>query len=61
MLLVASILAFGVFASNVVIGSVTRTPFLNDVFEMLVLLTAAILFVAAILKKEAESKERQPD
>jgi hypothetical protein len=61
MLLVASILAFGVFASNVVIGSVTRTPFLNDVSEMLVLLTAAILFVAAILKKEAESKERQPD
>jgi len=54
-------LAFGVFASNVVIGSVTRTPFLNDVSEMLVLLTAAILFVAAILKKEAESKERQPD
>ena len=61
MLLVASMLVFGVFASNVVIGSVTRTPFLNDVFEMLVLLTAAILFVAAILKKEAESKERQPD
>ncbi|NBR02642.1 MAG: hypothetical protein EBT94_05880 [Alphaproteobacteria bacterium] len=61
MLLVASMLAFGVFASNVVIGSVTRTPFLNDVSEMLVLLTAAILFVAAILKKEAESKERQPD
>jgi hypothetical protein len=58
MLLVASMLAFGVFASNVVIGSVTRTPFLNDVSEMLVLLTAAILFVAAILKKEAESKER---
>lgn len=61
MLLVASMLAFGVFASNVVIGSVTRAPFLNDVSEMLVLLTAAILFVAAILKKEAESKERQPD
>ena len=58
MLLVASMLAFGVFASNVVIGSVTRTPFLNDVSEMLVLLTVAILFVAAILKKEAESKER---
>ncbi|MEK9853284.1 MAG: hypothetical protein VW495_00625 [Rhodobiaceae bacterium] len=61
MLLVASMLAFGVFASNVVIGSVTRAPFLNDVSEMLVLLTAAILFVAALLKKEAESKERQPD
>ena len=61
MLLVAPILVFGVFASNVVIGSVTRAPFLNDVSEMLVLLTAAILFVAAILKKEAESKERQPD
>ena len=58
MLLVASMLAFGVFASNVVIGSVTRAPFLNDVSEMLVLLTAAILFVAALLKKEAESKER---
>lgn len=61
MLLVASMLAFGVFASNVVIGSVTRAPFLNDVSEMLVLLAAAILFIAAILKKEAESKERQPD
>lgn len=61
MLLVASMLAFGVFASNVVIGSVTRAPFLNDVSEMLVLLAAATLFIAAILKKEAESKERQPD
>ena len=61
MLLVAPILVFGVFASNVVIGSVTRAPFLNDVSEMLVLLAAAILFIAAILKKEAESKERQPD
>ena len=61
MLLVASMLVFGVFASNVVIGSVTRAPFLNDVSEMLVLLAAATLFIAAILKKEAESKERQPD
>tara|TARA_B100000035_G_scaffold165614_1_gene141294 strand:+ start:1370 stop:1528 length:159 start_codon:yes stop_codon:yes gene_type:complete len=49
-------LAFGVFAMNVVIGSFTRAPFLNDVSEMLVLLAAVILFVTAILKNEAESK-----
>ena len=57
MLLAASALAFGMFASNVVIGSVTRSPFLNDVSEMLVLLVAATLFVAAILKNEAKNKE----
>lgn len=56
MLPVASTLAFGIFALNVVIGSVTRTPFMNDVSEMLVLLTAVILFVAAILTNEAKSK-----
>jgi len=61
MLLVASTLAFGIFASNVVIGSMTRAPFLNDVSEMLVLLAAVTLFVAAILKNEAESKGRQPN
>ena len=57
MLLAASALAFGIFASNVVIGSVTRSPFLNDVSEMLVLLVAATLFVAAVLKNEAKNKE----
>ena len=56
MLPVASTLAFGIFALNVVIGSVTRAPFMNDVSEMLVLLTAVTLFVAAILKNEAKSK-----
>ncbi len=56
MLLATSMLAFGVFAMNVVIGSFTRAPFLNDVSEMLVLLAAVILFVTAILKNEAESK-----
>ena len=56
MLLATSVLAFGVFAMNVVIGSFTRAPFLNDVSEMLVLLAAVILFVTAILKNEAESK-----
>ena len=61
MLLVASTLAFGIFALNVVIGSMTREPFLNDVSEMLVLLAAVTLFVAAILKNEAESKGRQPN
>lgn len=52
MLLVASTLAFGMFASNVVAGSITRAPFLNDVSEMLILLVAVTLFVAAILKDE---------
>ena len=56
MLLATSMLAFGVFAMNVVIGSFTRAPFLNDVSEMLVLLAAVILFVTAILKNEDESK-----
>ena len=52
MLLVASTLAFGIFASNVVAGSITRAPFLNDVSEMLILLVSVTLFVAAILKDE---------
>lgn len=57
MFLLASIITFAVFASNVALGAFTGNVFLGDVAEMLVLFAAAILFVVAILKREAEEKE----
>ncbi|MDU9005973.1 hypothetical protein [Sedimentitalea todarodis] len=56
MFLFASLLAFVVFATNVALGAFSGNAFLNDVGEMLVLLAASVLFVVAILKKEADRK-----
>lgn len=54
MFLVSSIAVFAVFFANVAFGAFAGRAFLGDVGEMLVLFVAAILFVIAILKREAE-------
>jgi hypothetical protein len=57
MFLLASLGVFLIYFANVALGAYTRSPFLGDVGEMLVLFVATILFVVAILKKEAERKK----
>ncbi len=57
MALIGSVILLVVFAVNVGMGSASNNAFLTDVGEMLTLLAASILFVIAILKKEAEAKE----
>ena len=56
--LIGSLVLFLVFALNVALGSMSSNPFLSDVGEMLVLSGAAILFVVAILKKEAAANAK---
>ncbi|MEM1361291.1 MAG: hypothetical protein AAGF94_06180 [Pseudomonadota bacterium] len=58
MALILSCLLFAGFVMNVVYGAMSGTPALGDVSEMLLLFAAAICFVVAILKKEAQSKDR---
>ncbi len=58
MFLLASLIVFLLFAANVAIGASTGAAFLGDVGEMLVLFASAILFVVAILKREAEEKRK---
>lgn len=55
--LIGAILLFVVFGVNVGLGSASNSAFLNDVGEMLVLSGASVLFVIAILKKEADAKK----
>ena len=52
-----AIILFIVFAANVGLGSFADAAFLGDVGEMLLLFAVAILFVIAILQKEAASKK----
>ena len=59
MLLALSLIMFAVFGANVVLGSMGLGGFLGDVSEMLTLLAASIVFVAAILQKEAAEKASQ--
>ena len=54
MFLVSAIIVFAVFFSNVAMGAFADAEFLGDVGEMLVLSFASVLFVVAILKKEAD-------
>ncbi len=58
MFLAASILVFVVYFTNVALGAFMGNAFLGDVGEMLVLFTAAIFFVVAILQKEADRKRK---
>jgi hypothetical protein len=58
MFLAASIAVFVVYFSNVALGAFARNAFLGDVGEMLVLFAAVILFVVAILKKEADRNRK---
>lgn len=57
MSLFGAIILFVVFALNVGLGSMAGSAFLTDKQEMLVLLATAILFVVAIIKKEAAAKQ----
>jgi hypothetical protein len=56
MYLTASIVVFVIYFVNVASGAFTGSVFLGDVGEMLVLFAASILFVVAILKREADKK-----
>lgn len=55
--LILAIILFAVFTVNVALGAASNSAFLNDVGEMLVLSGVAVLFVIAILKKEADAKK----
>ena len=57
MFLAASAIVFAIYFSNVAMGAFASSAFLGDVGEMLVLFAASILFVVAILQKEADAKE----
>ncbi len=57
MFLLASLIVFLIYFLNVSLGAFAGVAFLGDVGEMLVLLAAAILFVVAILQKEAAEKK----
>lgn len=58
MFLYASIVVFIVYFANVALGAFAGSAFLGDVGEMLVLFAASILFVVAILKREADRNKR---
>lgn len=58
MFLFGSFVVFAVFFVNVALGAFADAAFLGDVGEMLVLLSASILFVVAILKKEADQTKQ---
>lgn len=58
MSLAISLLLFLIYAVNVVMGAYTGDQFMGDVGEMLVLFAASAVFVVAILKKEADHREK---
>ena len=58
MFLAASIAVFAIYFANVALGAFAGSAVLGDVGEMLVLFVASILFVVAILKKEADRKNK---
>ena len=57
MILAASIAVFVAFFANVALGAFANNAVLGDIGEMLVLFAASILFVAAILKEEADASK----
>lgn len=54
MILISSFIVFAVFFVNVALGAFADSAFLGDLGEMLVLSAASVIFVVAILKKEAD-------
>lgn len=54
MFLISSFIVFAVFFVNVALGAFADSAFLGDIGEMLVLSFASVIFVVAILRKEAE-------
>lgn len=57
MFLIASLIVFAIYFANVAMGAFSGTTVFGDVSEMLVLFTASILFVIAILGKEADRQD----
>jgi hypothetical protein len=53
-ILIASAIVFTLYFADVSLGAFTGSAVLGDVGEMLLLFFATILFVVAIVKKEAE-------
>ena len=58
MFLAASVIVFVAYFSNVALGAFANAAVLGDVGEMIVLFIASILFVVAILQKEADRKNK---
>lgn len=58
MFLAAAIAIFVCFFANVALGAFAGSAFLGDVGEMLVLFAASIMFVVAILKREADETNK---
>ncbi len=58
MFLAASIVVFALYFANVALGAFADSAILGDVGEMLVLFSASILFVVAILQSEAVRKQK---
>ena len=59
MFLAASLATFLLYFSNVALGAFAGSAFLGDVGEMLVLFAASILFVVAIIKREADERVKE--
>lgn len=57
MFLAASIAVFVIYFTNVALGAFADAAVVGDVGEMLILFSASILFVVAILQSEAAKKE----
>jgi hypothetical protein len=58
MFLAASIVVFALFFTNVALGAFADSAILGDVGEMVILFSASILFVVAILQSEAVRKQK---
>ena len=56
--LLAALICFIVFFTNVAMGAAKMGVFMGDVREMLMLLATAILFVIGILRREATSPKK---
>ena len=54
MFLIGAVILFSAFFLNVALGAFADAAVLGDVGEMLVLSFASVLFVVAILRKEAD-------
>ena len=54
MFLKSSLIVFVIFFLNVALGAFADASFLDDVGEMMVLFSASVMFVVAILKQESD-------
>ncbi len=60
--LIASLICFIIYFTNVAIGAAGTAPFFGDVMEMLTLFVSAVLFVVGVLDREAaEAPAETPD